>query len=96
MWLRKPEASHCREVGKALAAMHVAGEGFEMTPPQRAVGRRLAAALEQFARPRRRGRAGPATEIATELDFLEPIGRRTCRRASSMPIFSRQCLLPRR
>ncbi|EHS49156.1 Homoserine kinase [Rhizobium sp. PDO1-076] len=33
MWLRKPEAQHCREVGKALAAMHVAGEGFEIARP---------------------------------------------------------------
>src|SRR5690606_30741153 len=33
MWLRKPEAKHCREVGKALAAMHVAGEGFDLKRP---------------------------------------------------------------
>nr|WP_210296890.1 homoserine kinase [Gellertiella hungarica] len=33
MWLRKPEAKHCREVGKALAAMHLAGEGFEIRRP---------------------------------------------------------------
>ena len=33
MWLRKPEAKHCREVGKALAAMHVAAEGFEIKRP---------------------------------------------------------------
>ncbi|MES5044576.1 homoserine kinase [Rhizobium nepotum] len=33
MWLRKPEAKHCREVGRALAAMHLAGEGFEITRP---------------------------------------------------------------
>ena len=33
MWLRKPEARHCREVGKALAQMHVAGEGFELKRP---------------------------------------------------------------
>ncbi len=33
MWLRKPEAKHCREVGKALAAMHVAGEGFDIKRP---------------------------------------------------------------
>ncbi|MBB3443223.1 homoserine kinase [Sinorhizobium sp. B11] len=33
MWLRKPEAKHCREVGKALAQMHVAGEGFVLTRP---------------------------------------------------------------
>lgn len=30
MWLRKPEARHCREVGKALAQMHMAGEGFQL------------------------------------------------------------------
>ncbi|MBB4400442.1 MULTISPECIES: homoserine kinase [Rhizobium/Agrobacterium group] len=33
MWLRKPEAKHCREVGRALAAMHLAGEGFEIKRP---------------------------------------------------------------
>ena len=33
MWLRKPEAKHCREVGRALAAMHLAGEGFEIRRP---------------------------------------------------------------
>lgn len=31
MWLRKPEAKHCREVGRALAEMHVAGQGFGLT-----------------------------------------------------------------
>ncbi|WP_313524791.1 homoserine kinase [Shinella sp.] len=31
MWLRKPAAKHCREVGRALATMHVAGEGFAIT-----------------------------------------------------------------
>ncbi|MCF6369854.1 homoserine kinase [Rhizobium halophilum] len=30
MWLRKPEAKHCREVGRALAQMHIAGEGFSL------------------------------------------------------------------
>ncbi|MGW9232670.1 homoserine kinase [Pseudorhizobium sp. NPDC055634] len=33
MWLRKPEARHCRKVGRALAQMHLAGEGFELTRP---------------------------------------------------------------
>lgn len=27
-WLRKPQAQHCREVGQALATMHVAGNDF--------------------------------------------------------------------
>jgi homoserine kinase type II len=31
MWPRKPAVNHCRETGKAIAAMHLAGEGFEIT-----------------------------------------------------------------
>lgn len=31
MWLRRPQVVHCREVGKALAEMHVAGQDFAMT-----------------------------------------------------------------
>ncbi len=30
MWLRKPGVAHCREVGKALAAMHLASADFAM------------------------------------------------------------------
>ncbi|MBW3096929.1 homoserine kinase [Pseudohoeflea coraliihabitans] len=29
-WPRKPTAAHCREVGRALARMHLAGEGFAL------------------------------------------------------------------
>nr|WP_272211846.1 homoserine kinase [Marinicella sp. W31]MDC2877735.1 homoserine kinase [Marinicella sp. W31] len=28
MWLRKPEARHCRELGAALARLHIAGQDF--------------------------------------------------------------------
>ncbi|MCD1632787.1 homoserine kinase [Martelella mediterranea] len=31
MWLRKPAATHCRELGVALARMHIAGQDFELT-----------------------------------------------------------------
>jgi homoserine kinase type II len=31
MWMRRPTVAHCRAVGAALAAMHVAGEGFGLT-----------------------------------------------------------------
>ncbi|MGV0820965.1 homoserine kinase [Martelella sp. AMO21009] len=31
MWLRKPAAPHCRELGVALARMHIAGQDFELT-----------------------------------------------------------------
>lgn len=33
MWLRRPQAVHCREVGKALAELHLAGQDFAMTRP---------------------------------------------------------------
>lgn len=33
MWMRRPTVAHCREVGAALAAMHVAGEGFAIKRP---------------------------------------------------------------
>ena len=33
MWLRKPQVVHCREVGKALAELHIAGQDFTMTRP---------------------------------------------------------------
>ena len=31
MWLRKPAAKHCREVGRVLAEMHVAGRDFPLS-----------------------------------------------------------------
>jgi homoserine kinase type II len=33
MWMRRPTAVHCREVGKALAALHLAGADFQLTRP---------------------------------------------------------------
>jgi homoserine kinase type II len=33
MWLRKPTSVHCREVGKALAALHLAGADFALSRP---------------------------------------------------------------
>jgi homoserine kinase type II len=31
VWPRKPKAEHCLELGRALAAMHIAGDGFALT-----------------------------------------------------------------
>jgi homoserine kinase type II len=31
MWVRRPRADHCAAVGKALAGLHLAGEGFKLT-----------------------------------------------------------------
>ncbi len=33
MWMRRPTADHCAGVGRALAAMHMAGASFEMSRP---------------------------------------------------------------
>ncbi len=33
MWMRKPTVVHCREVGRALAAMHLAGRDFTLKRP---------------------------------------------------------------
>jgi len=33
MWMRRPAPAHCREVGKALAALHIAGADFPMSRP---------------------------------------------------------------
>jgi len=71
MWLRKPAAKHCREVGRALAQMHLAGEGFELT-------RRNALSVDGW-RPLWDKSADRADEVETglrdeipgELDLLE-------------------------
>ncbi|PSJ62500.1 homoserine kinase [Kumtagia ephedrae] len=33
MWMRRPTVAQCREVGRALAAMHIAGADFPLTRP---------------------------------------------------------------
>ncbi len=33
MWMRKPSVTHCREVGRALAELHVAGMDFPLVRP---------------------------------------------------------------
>jgi len=33
MWMRRPTAAHCREVGKALAELHLAGADFPLSRP---------------------------------------------------------------
>jgi homoserine kinase type II len=71
MWLRKPAAKHCREVGRALAEMHVAGAGFQLTRKNalsvdgwRPLWDKSAARADEVE-------AGLQEEIADELDFLE-------------------------
>src|SRR5262245_61205187 len=33
VWMRRPTVTHCREVGKALAALHLAGADFPLSRP---------------------------------------------------------------
>lgn len=71
IWLRAPDAEHCRQVGEALARLHLAGEGFQLT-------RRNALSVEGW-RPlweKAEARAdevqpGLRETVATELAFLE-------------------------
>lgn len=77
VWLRKPEAEHCRQVGAALAAMHLAGEGFALKRANalsvsgwRPLWNNSAARADEV-------QAGLKDEIAAELDALErnwPVG----------------------
>jgi homoserine kinase type II len=71
MWLRKPEARHCREVGVALAEMHLAGEGFTITR-KNALGLSGWRPLWERSEPRAdEVEPGLKAEIRAELDFLE-------------------------
>jgi len=71
MWVRRPRADHCLAIGGALANLHIAGEGFELT-------RRNALTVDGW-RPlfdRAAARAdevmpGLRDDIAGELDLLE-------------------------
>ncbi len=86
-----PTPHHCLETGRALAQLHLAGEGFALAPRQRAVAGALARPVRGLARPApTRSSPGLADEIAAELDGLAAaLAAATCRRASSTPISSR-------
>jgi homoserine kinase type II len=71
MWLRKPEARHCRAVGMALAEMHLAGEGFAIIR-KNALGLPGWRPLWEKSEPHAdEVEAGLKQEIRAELDFLE-------------------------
>ena len=69
--VRRPKANHCSQVGKALASMHLAAEGFELTRPN--------ALTVDGWRPLFAGSNAQADEVASglgelvndELSFLE-------------------------
>jgi len=70
MWMRRPNAGHCREVGRALAGLHLAGMDFPLS-------RRNALSLDGWHRlwQASRGRAdevepGLAAEVDADLEML--------------------------
>ncbi|MGA1829540.1 homoserine kinase [Rhizobium wenxiniae] len=71
MWLRKPEAKHCREVGKALAGMHLAGEGFEIKRPNALSLQGWKVLWEKSAERADEVETGLEAEITAELAYLE-------------------------
>lgn len=71
MWLRKPEAKHCHEVGKALAGMHLAGEGFEIRRPNALSLEGWKTLWEKSAERADEVETGLEQEITAELAFLE-------------------------
>jgi homoserine kinase type II len=70
MWLRKPEAKHCREVGKALAAMHVAGEDFTIQRPNALSVEGWKVLWEKSEARTDEVEKGLQQEIRSDLDFL--------------------------
>ncbi|MBP2460273.1 MULTISPECIES: homoserine kinase [unclassified Rhizobium] len=70
MWLRRPEARHCREVGKALAQMHLAGEGFEIKRPNALSLDGWKVLWEKSADRADEVETGLQDEITSELEFL--------------------------
>jgi homoserine kinase type II len=70
MWLRKPEAAHCREVGRALAQMHLAGEGFELTRPNALSLEGWKTLWDKAADRADEVETGLQDEISSELEFL--------------------------
>jgi homoserine kinase type II len=70
MWIRRPSATHCAGLGRALAELHLAGADFKMS---RANALSVAGwrALYETARARADGvQTGLAAAIAAELDVL--------------------------
>lgn len=70
MWLRKPEARHCREVGKALAALHLAGEGFEIERPNALSVEGFKVLWDKAEARADEVEAGLREEIRPEIDYL--------------------------
>ncbi len=71
MWIRRPTVEHCREVGAALAGMHLAGKDFGLSRPN-SLSVDAWRPLWNKARDRAdEVEAGLAGEVEADLDLLE-------------------------
>jgi homoserine kinase type II len=71
VWPRKPKAQHCGEVGKAMARMHLAGNGFTHTRKNALGLSGWRPLYEKFAARADEILPGMSNLIATELEYLE-------------------------
>jgi homoserine kinase type II len=71
MWLRKPSAHHCGELGEALARLHLAGADFPMTRKNALSVDSWRGLYEQAKSGSDRVHAELGKEIASELSVLE-------------------------
>ncbi|MGD9802334.1 MAG: homoserine kinase [Hyphomicrobiaceae bacterium] len=69
--VRRPTPDHCREVGEAMARMHIAATDFAMTRPNSLGLADWQPLYERFAQRANEIRPGLADLIETELAFLE-------------------------
>ncbi len=70
-WVRRPKPLHCAEVGRALAGLHLAGEGFQLKRPNALGLPGWRPLYEQFAGRTEEISPGLGKTIADELDILE-------------------------
>lgn len=71
MWLRKPAATHCRELGVALARMHIAGQDFELTRKNALALKGWVDLWDKSAARADEVQSGLENEITEELALLE-------------------------
>lgn len=71
VWPRKPNARHCRELGVAMARMHVAGNGFGLTRANALGLNGWRPLFEKFSSRADDILPGLATLLSSELDYLD-------------------------
>ncbi len=71
MWVRRPNVSHCEQLGAALAQMHEAGQDFELTRPNALSVSGWRPLFAMCGDRANSVQAGLHAEIESELDFME-------------------------